>query len=77
MMSFKESAVDMLRKQAETDRLKAISSLKMLLDNPAGIGDHSTGDLYDNLNESLSLLADANDRLDTLKNERVFHSENE
>lgn len=71
-MSFKESAVDMLRKQAETDRLKAISSLKMLLDNPAGIGDHSTDDLYDNLNESLSLLADANDRLMTLSHESVF-----
>ena len=34
---------------------------------PAGIGDHSTGDLHENLNEALSKLADADDRLDILK----------
>ena len=38
-----------------------------MLDHPAGIGDHSTGDLHENLNEALAKLADAEDRLDTLK----------
>ena len=36
--------------------------------NAVGIGDHSTKDFYDNAEEALSLLADANDRLHTLEN---------
>jgi len=42
-------------------------SLNILLDHPAGIGDHSTEDLYSNLEEALSALADAEDRLETLE----------
>jgi hypothetical protein len=37
------------------------------LGHPAGIGDHSTSDLHTNLNESLSNLTDAEDRIETLK----------
>ena len=55
-----------MRTQAEADKQKALLSLSILLDHPAGIGDHSTGDLYENLNEALSALADADDRLETL-----------
>ena len=42
-------------------------SLDILLDHPAGIGDHSTGDLYSNLDEALSALADAEDKLEILE----------
>jgi hypothetical protein len=56
-----------LYQRAETDRKEAKVSLYYLLDHPAGIGDHSTGDLHDNLNEALSKLADAEDRLETLR----------
>ena len=63
---YKEQAIKHLRTQAEADKQKALLSLSILLDHPAGIGDHSTGDLYENLNEALSALADADDRLETL-----------
>jgi len=38
-----------------------------MLNHPAGIGDHSTSDLHNNLNEALSQLDDADSRLDTLR----------
>lgn len=60
-------ALKALMKRAEADRSNALTTLTILLDHPAGIGDHSTGDLYENLNEALSALSDADDRIDTLK----------
>tara|TARA_B110000902_G_C14140784_1_gene525669 strand:- start:297 stop:740 length:444 start_codon:yes stop_codon:yes gene_type:complete len=65
-MVYKEHALNYLKTQAQADREKALLSLSMLLEHPAGIGDHSTGDLYNNLNEALSALSDADDRLETL-----------
>ena len=53
--------------QAVTDKVKAEASLHILLDHPAGIGDHSTEDLHSNLQQALSNLADATDRLETLE----------
>ena len=66
MSNYREMALDSLYHQAVTDKVKAEASLHILLDHPAGIGDHSTEDLYNNLNEALSNLADAEDRLATL-----------
>tara|TARA_Y100001938_G_scaffold97617_1_gene133620 strand:- start:69 stop:284 length:216 start_codon:yes stop_codon:yes gene_type:complete len=66
-MTFRNDALDALKHNAEKDRSQALATLKVILDNPAGIGDHSTGDLHNNLNEALSQLADAEDRLDILK----------
>jgi len=66
-MSYREEALKSLKLNAEKDRAEALASLKILLDHPAGIGDHSTGDLHNNLNEALSKLADAEDRMETLK----------
>lgn len=68
MNDFRADALDALRNAAETDRHKALASLKIMLNHPAGIGDHSTSDLHNNLNEALSQLADADDRLETLRN---------
>lgn len=70
--SFRSDALDALRNKAETDRYEALASLKIMLRHPAGIGDHSTTDLHDNLNDALSQLADADDRLETLKK---YHKE--
>lgn len=67
MNDFKLDALDALRNAAETDRHKALASLKIMLNHPAGIGDHSTSDLHDNLSEALSQLDDADSRLDTLR----------
>jgi len=66
-MTYKQEALDALRNQAETDRHRALASLKILLDHPAGIGDHSTGDLHNNLNQALNQLDSADSRLDTLR----------
>ena len=67
MSSYKINAIDYLYNKAYADRDKALMSLNILLDRPAGIGDHSTEDLYSNLEEALSALADAEDRLETLQ----------
>tara|TARA_B100000676_G_C18088699_1_gene857446 strand:- start:2148 stop:2369 length:222 start_codon:yes stop_codon:yes gene_type:complete len=65
-MSYQQSAIDYLWQKARSEQAKSLASLKLLLDHPAGIGDHSTEDLYANLDEALSNLADAEDRLETL-----------
>lgn len=64
---FREAALDHLKANAESDLNKAIMSMKIILDHPAGIGDHSTGDLYNNLDEALRVLIDAEDRLEILE----------
>jgi len=65
-MSFKAEAVNSLMLRAAADRAEAVTSLEIMFNHPAGIGDHSTGDLHNNLNEALSNLADAEDRIDCL-----------
>lgn len=67
-MTFRQSALYALALKAQSDKANALASLTLLLDHPAGIGDHSTGDLHNNLNESLNQLVDADDRLNTLNN---------
>ena len=62
----KELAVGYLKSKALSDRDKALMSLKLLTENAVGIGDHSTGDFYKNLDEALDLLIDAEDRIETL-----------
>ena len=58
--------VDMLRTSAMADRAKAILTLELLSNSPAGIGDHSTTDFYKNAEEALQMLVDADDRLAAL-----------
>jgi hypothetical protein len=66
-MSFKAQAIYSLAAKAQSDRAEAMTSLEIMLNHPAGIGDHSTDDLNNNLNEALSKLADAEDRLECLE----------
>ena len=65
-MSYQSSAFEYMKNKALTDRSKSMASLDLLLLNAVGIGDHSTGDLYKNLDEALDMLVDAEDRLDVL-----------
>jgi len=58
--------INMLKRSAEADKAKALLSLDLLGNKATGIGDHSTGDFYKNAEEALSLLVDADDRLNTL-----------
>ena len=55
--------VDMLRKSAEADKAKALLSLELLDKKAVGIGDHSTEDFYNNAEDALKMLVDADDRL--------------
>ncbi len=65
-MNFKATALRSLMLNAEKDAAEALTSLEIMLNHPAGIGDHSTEDLHKNLNEALSSLSDAEDRIETL-----------
>jgi len=56
----------MLMSEAVADRNKAILTLNLLTEHPAGIGDHSTKDFWDNATEALKLLASADERIETL-----------
>lgn len=58
---------DMLFTSAHADRAKALLTLELLEVNPAGIGDHSTDDFYKNAEEALAMLADADERLETIE----------
>ena len=53
--------------KAKADKEKALGSLSLLLENGVGIGDHSTEDFYNNLDEALNILVDAVDRLEVLE----------
>jgi len=57
---------NMLRTQLESQRSKALLTLHLLANHSVGIGDHSTGDYYKNADEALTMLAEANDKLETL-----------
>ena len=57
----------MLKTSAEADKAKALLTLELLSNNAAGIGDHSTNDFYNNAEDALKMLIDAEDRLEVLK----------
>ena len=66
MGNVKTQLVEMLRKNAEAEKAKALLSLELLSSNAVGIGDHSTGDFYKNAEEALTMLVDADDKLEAL-----------
>ena len=57
----------MLESMVKAEIAKAKMSLKLLGENAVGIGDHSTDDFYNNADEALSKLAEAEDKLECLK----------
>tara|TARA_B100000519_G_scaffold146475_1_gene127244 strand:- start:4215 stop:4433 length:219 start_codon:yes stop_codon:yes gene_type:complete len=67
MENLREKGLEYLKNKALTDKNKAELSLSLLLDLSVGIGDHSTEDFYNNLDEALNILVDAEDRLEILK----------
>lgn len=58
---------DMLYSEAVAERSKALLTLNLLSEHPAGIGDHSTKDFYENATEALTALVDADDKIATLE----------
>jgi|TARA_R110000803_G_scaffold191392_1_gene254057 hypothetical protein len=63
----KKQLFSLLKTQAIADREKAITTLTLLSEHPAGIGDHSTGDFYNNAEEALTMLVDADDKISALE----------
>lgn len=59
--------IKMLKKTFEAQKEKALMTLELLTQYPAGIGDHSTTDFYNNAEEAIRALAEADDVLETIK----------
>ena len=53
--------------KALADQAKALASLDLLLEQGVGIGDHSTGDYWANVDDALDTLVDSEDRLDIIQ----------
>ena len=62
-----KNLIKMLKTSAEADKAKALLTLDLLGNNGVGIGDHSTKDFYANAEEALLMLADADERLETIE----------
>jgi hypothetical protein len=63
----KKELFDMLMTSALAEKSKALLTLNLLSEHPVGIGDHSTGDYYKNAEEALTMLVDANDKIEALE----------
>jgi hypothetical protein len=62
----KTRVIAALKAQALADKEKALMSLDLLENRAVGIGDHTANDFLKDATESLQLLADADDRLETI-----------
>jgi hypothetical protein len=62
-----EHLITMLKTSAEADKAKALLTLDLLGNKGVGIGDHSTKDFYNNAEEALTMLIDADDRLEAIQ----------
>jgi len=63
----KKELFDMFMTSAIAEKSKALLTLNLLSEHPVGIGDHSTGDYYKNAEEALTMLVDANDKIEALE----------
>ena len=63
----KKELYDMLMASAVAEKAKALLTLDLLSNHAAGIGDHSTKDFYNNAEEALQMLVDADDKIETLE----------
>lgn len=72
MAQFK--VLEALKAQAKADKAKALMALELLTQHAVGIGDHTANDFLQDAQESLQLLVDADDKIETL--ERYFPDDN-
>jgi hypothetical protein len=63
----KSKIVEALRTQALADKAKALMALDLLENQAAGIGDHTANDFMNDAQEALSLLVDADDKLEAIR----------
>ena len=62
----KSKIIEALRAQALADKAKAQMALDLLENQAVGIGDHTANDFMKDADEALTLLVDAEDKLETL-----------
>ena len=53
--------------KAIADKEKALMALDLLENQAVGIGDHTANDFFNDAEEALQLLVDANDKIETLQ----------
>ena len=68
-----KNLIKMLKTSAEAEKAKALLSLDLLGNKSVGIGDHSTKDFYNNAEEALQMLVDADDKLEAI--EKYFEND--
>ena len=66
-MNIRRELYQSLVQKYESEIQEFKTTLMIFFEQSVGIGDHSTGDFHDNLDEALNQLVDAEDRLETLK----------
>ena len=64
----KSKIINALKAQALADKEKALMALDLLENQAVGIGDHTVNDFMQDATEALNLLAEADDRLETIRN---------
>ena len=63
----KPELYEMLMTKAMPERSKSMLTVNLLSEHPVGIGDHSTTDFYNNAEEALRMLVDADDKMEALQ----------
>jgi hypothetical protein len=63
----KSKIIEALKAQAIADKAKAMMSLDLLENQAVGIGDHTANDFMKDADEALTLLVDAEDKLEILE----------
>ena len=63
----KSKIIEALRAQALADKAKAQMALDLLENQAVGIGDHTANDFMQDAQEALTLLVDADDKLECIK----------
>ena len=66
-MAIDKKIYEMLKTQSNAEKAKALLTLELLNTKGVGVGEHSTKDFYENAEEALMMLVDANDKLETLE----------
>jgi hypothetical protein len=67
----KEQLYKLLKSKALSEKEEALTTLTLMAQYPAGIGDHSTTDFYKNAEEALQKLVDADDKIHCLENYKL------
>ena len=63
----KSRVINALKAQALADKEKALMALDLLENQAVGIGDHTANDFMQDAQEALTLLVDADDKLEAIE----------